>query len=238
MALKTRNAIAFVLGVCAGRSGLRAIGGAGGRPHRLERLRRQRSEGMLHRLAAEKTSTASRDGQAADVQRGDIRLFVGVPPRRERLERGELHRRLSVPGRQRGDDGGRRGQVQPRPRRGRLRRVGLDRSLGRLPRRRGDAARGDAPVTGNSARGTTTEDTFSLEGIHRRGRGRRGALPLTGGAHLAPSGDPGREWLCRAAPPRRRLSQCRPMTATAPIAARRPDPAAPAGRRARQPRRA
>ena len=35
-----------------------------------------------------------------------------------------------------------------------------------------------AKLTGTSSRGTDTEDTFSLVGLHRRGRGRGGALPL------------------------------------------------------------
>ena len=102
-----------------------------------------------------------------------------VPPRRERLERGQLHRRLSVPRRAaRSSLDGRLGQLHARARAGRRQRMGLDRpaddSRVVAALRRGATAK----LTGTSSRGTDDRGHLLAHGLHRRRRGRRGPLPL------------------------------------------------------------
>ncbi len=66
------------------------------RAQRLERVRRGRPAGMLHRVAADQQRGHSATARPCEVNRGDIRLFVAVQPERERQQRGQLHRRLSA----------------------------------------------------------------------------------------------------------------------------------------------
>ena len=199
MALKPRNAIAFVLGVCAAGPALGAIGGAGGRPHRLERLRRERPEGVLHRLAAEDLGRPAR----RPAGRGAARRHPAVrrlPPRRERVERGELHRRLPVPGGQHGDARGRRRTAsRSGPGSGDFGRVGLDRPRRRRPRGGGDAPRRRPPRSPAPRRAAPPPRTPSRS----RASPPRSRTPRRAAAEppRAASGDFGREWLCRASPP-------------------------------------
>jgi hypothetical protein len=164
MALTTRNAIAFALGVCASGPAL---------AQSAERVAAHTDWSVFvasdpkecYIVSPPKSSAARRDGQAADVQRGDIRLFVafrpgenvsnevsftGGYPFREgspvTLSIGSTSFTLG-PGR---GDSGEWAWTDP-----------ADDARVVAAMRRG----ANAKVTGISTRGTETEDTFSLAGF-------------------------------------------------------------------------
>ena len=164
MALTTRNAIAFALGVCAAGPAL---------AQSAERVAAHTDWSVFvasdpkecYIVSPPKSSVARRDGQAADVQRGDIRLFVAFRP-------GEnVSNEVSFTGGYPFQDGSAVTLA-----------IGADRFT--LGPGRGDSGewawtdpaddaravaamrRGStATITGTSARGTETEDTFSLSGF-------------------------------------------------------------------------
>ena len=215
-----------------GRSGLRAIGGTGGRPHRLERLRRERPEGVLHRLAADRARSPGATASRAEVQRGDIRLFVAFRPGENvsnevSFTGGYPFREGSTVTLAVGSDSFTLGSGTRR-----LRRVGLDRPVRRRPRGRGDAPRRPAAKRDRhlGARHHHRGHLLAV-GLHRRGRGRRGALPLR--RRLAISA--GNGYVGRRRRPR---PACATVERQRADPARRHRPAAPAGRRrAAEPRR-
>jgi len=164
MVVKRRNAIAFVLGVCAAGPAF---------AQSAERVAAHVDWSVFvasdpkecYIVSPPKSSVARRDGQAAEVQRGDIRLFVAFRP-------GEnVSNEVSFTGGYPFQDGGTVTLV-----------IGAD-SFNLGPGR-GDSGewawtdpaddarvvaamrRGStATITGTSSRGTTTEDTFSLSGF-------------------------------------------------------------------------
>ena len=175
-----------LLRAACGGPGARAVGRARGGAHRLERLRRGRPEGMLHRLAADQRrppgATASRSRCSAATSGSSS------PSAPARTSSNEVSFTGGYPFREGSTVtlDGRRRQLHPRPGPGRRRRMGLDRPRRRRARGGGDAPRRRPPsVTGTSARGTDDRGHLLAVGLHRRGRGRRGALPLRPPPRLA-----------------------------------------------------
>ena len=164
MAVETRNAIAFILGVCAAAPAL---------AQSAERVAAHTDWSVFvasdpkecYVVSPPKTSAAKRDGQPADVKRGDIRLFVTFRPgdnisNEVSFTGGYPFREggpvtLSVgsdsfplaPG---GTDSSEWAWTDP-----------SDDARAVAAMRRGSSAK----VAATSARGTTTEDTFSLAGF-------------------------------------------------------------------------
>ena len=164
MVVKRRNAIAFALGVCAAGPAL---------AQSAERVAAHTDWSVFvasdpkecYIVSPPKSSVARRDGQAADVQRGDIRLFVAFRP-------GEnVSNEVSFTGGYPFRDGstvtleigGERFTLGPGQ--GEAAEWAwtdpADDSRAVAAMRRGSTAK----VSGTSARGTTTEDTFSLSGF-------------------------------------------------------------------------
>ena len=164
MASISRNAIAFVLGVCAAGPAL---------AQSAERVAAHADWSVFvasdpkecYIVSPPKSSAAKRDGQAAEVQRGDIRLFVAFRPG-ENVSN-EVSFTGGYPFRESGavtlavggdsfnlgpgrNDSGEWAWTDP-----------SDDARAVAAMRRGSTAK----VTGTSARGTTTEDTFSLAGF-------------------------------------------------------------------------
>ena len=145
MALKARNAIAFVLGVCAAGPAF---------AQSAERVAAHTDWSVFvasdpkecYIVSPPRSSVARRDGQPAEVQRGDIRLFVAFRP-------GEnVSNEVSFTGGYPFRDGSTvtlaigSDSFTTGPGSRQLRRVGLDRPVRRRPRRRGDARAAPPPA--------------------------------------------------------------------------------------------
>ena len=129
-----------------------------------------------------KSSVAKRDGKPTEVQRGDIRLFVAFRPGENVTNEVSFTGGYPVPGRQHRQPRRRRRQLHPRPRGRRRRRVGLDRPGRRQPGGGGAAqARRQRQAHRHLGARHRHRGHLLALGLHRRGRGRRGALPLSAG---------------------------------------------------------
>jgi len=164
MALKLRNAITLIFGICAAGPAL-AQSAERVAAHTDWTVFVASDPKECYIVSPPTSSVATRDGQPAEVQRGDIRLFVAFRPgegvsNEVSFTGGYPFREgspvtLSVgtstftlgPGR---GDSGEWAWTDP-----------SDDAQAVAALRRGSSAK----LTGTSARGTTTEDTFSLSGF-------------------------------------------------------------------------
>ena len=177
MVLMRRNAIAFVLGVCAAGPAF---------AQSAERVAAHTDWSVFvasdpkecYIVSPPKTSVAKRDGQPAEVERGDIRLFVAFRP-------GEnVSNEVSFTGGYPFREGStvtladRRGQLLARAGSRGFGRVGLDRSGRRRPGGGGDAPRRQRDAHRHLVARHHHRGHLLALGLHRRGRGRGGALPL------------------------------------------------------------